>query len=340
MAENVAQVATPAVETVTGITAESTSSLRPVGQEAVNNLIDRVSKLRQETRGEHTGLVDVSGNPLASKNPDISPTPPEVVTPEKPPIPTPPSETKPSRDSPAQPDNEALQTVENMNKQKEIYDHPRFKEILGRIAAQETDGKTTLEEMQKKALGEFGQEMVGEIAQETQEQEGSALTAEQRTNLTKEVQNAFKENPSDMRNFTREASALTKAKAAEIKLQEDQTATLDQKTKATELVAELKDKYNIRLEKMVEKIVSSNPNRYQEKDEKGNLKEDPRNHSLIVLLREAPNNPETLVIMKKEAKKSLLKLILEWVLIFTVPSLEKVTEEAEKTATSSLDQQA
>lgn len=297
-------------KTASGAAVEKTSSPSPMDQEAVNRIIDRVSELRQKASDNHVGLVDVSGNPLAPKNPDTSPKTPEVAISEKP--------------QTVEINAETSQKAEGIS---EIYNNPKFKEILGKIAAQETNGKVTLKEMQAKAMVEYGKEIIEEVTQEAQEQENNVLTAEQKTIITKEIGKAFKDNPSDLSAFTREAAALAKAKINETRLQGDQNTTQDQKTKAAELTSQLKNKYDLRLKEMIEKIRTANP------------QENPENNPLVILLKDAPNNPEMLAIMQKEAKKSLLKKILEWVLVFTMPSLEQLTEEAEKTTISSLSGQ-
>ncbi|MDP2672179.1 MAG: hypothetical protein Q8O68_01575 [Candidatus Daviesbacteria bacterium] len=175
--ENVAQVAAPAVETAAGITAESASSLHPVGQEAVNNLIDQVSKLRQETSDKNVGLVDVSGNPLASKSPDTSPKTPDAVasdtvTSEKPPTPDTSSETNPSQDSPTQPDNETPQTTEDTTKANEaevklpaesptiperVANDPEYKKTWGDLYEQSRAGgkEVNLSAVDRQALSEY-----------------------------------------------------------------------------------------------------------------------------------------------------------------------------------------
>lgn len=197
---------------------------------------------------------------------------------------------------------EASQSVENKDEQKEnskkISQEPRYQEILGRIASQEANKNVPVEKLQEKARAIYGQEILDEIAQEDQTPEITTFTKEKKADMTKTIKEAFKDPSIDMENFTRYASALAKAKSNEIKLQNDEKATQEQKSEAAKLTPELQRRYDIKLNDMKERLRKEKPN------------EDPEKNILIILLRQAPNNPEVLKAMQREKKYNLLKIIL------------------------------
>lgn len=182
---------------------------------------------------------------------------------------------------------------------EELRSNPEFQaKISARKQALKTGENIDFHKIELEEATKLAQEIILDDSKQAQGTEKTNLTDEQQSI----IRDFFRNDSSGAREFTREASKLAGAKAVESKLRE-QNSSAEQIDEATETRRAYEAEYNAMIKDHIKNTYQNfDPNHLE-------------NYPLIILLSNAPNNPEVLKLMQNESKKSLAKTLLDIILV-------------------------